>query len=132
MAGTLEISEDLCWMPAGWVYDNMLERMALVLNGEDAMLANMLLQSRTDDNGGYCDLRMMDGGQLLRLAKAADDVCLQIEAEGASSFHDPSSYPGFVDQLRQLRQMLCKRVGERALLESDRRCHAAQEGTRIS
>ena len=105
MAGTLEISEELCWMPAGWVYDNVLERMALALKEEDAMLAGLLLQSRRDENGGYCDLRMIGEGQLLKLSKAADDVYLQVEAEGATAFHDPSSYPGFVDQLLKLRQM---------------------------
>jgi hypothetical protein len=28
MAGTLEVTEELCWMPAGWVFDTVLERMA--------------------------------------------------------------------------------------------------------
>lgn len=106
MAGTLEISDELCWMPAGWVYDNVLERMASFLKDKDASLAAILLQSRTEENGGYCDLRMSDASRFLKLVQAADDAYAQIESEGASSFHDPASYPGFVDQFRKLREML--------------------------
>jgi len=45
MAGTLEISDDLCWMPAGWVYDNVLERIAFTLKDKDAALASAVSSS---------------------------------------------------------------------------------------
>lgn len=106
MAGTLEISGDLCWMPAGWVYDNVLERMASFLKDKDASLSDMLLQSRTDENGGYIDLRICDANRLTALVQAADGAYAQVESEGASSFYDPTSYPGFLDQFRKLLEML--------------------------
>lgn len=117
MAGTLEISDELCWMPAGWVYDNVLERMASSLKDNDVSLAGILLQSRTDENGGHCDLRMCDASQFLKLVQAADDAYAQVESEGAGSFHDPASYPGFVDQFRRLREMLYARQQKRMSAE---------------
>jgi len=106
MAGTLEISDDLCWMPAGWLYDNVLERLASKVKDKDASLASLLLQSRTNENGGYCDLRGCGPDRLLMLIQAADDAYAQVEHNGPSSFHDPSSYPGFLEQFRSLREML--------------------------
>src|SRR2546423_5269671 len=98
MAGTLEISDDLCWMPAGWVYDNVLERIAFTLKDKDAALASLLLQSRIDENGGYCDLRECCANRFLLLVQAADDAYAQVEREGPTPFHDPSFYPGFLEQ----------------------------------
>ena len=106
MAGTLEISDDLCWMPAGWVYDNVLERLASNVKDKDASLASLLLQSRTGENGGYCDLRGCAANELLMLEQAAADAYAQVKREGPSPFHDPSSYPGFLEQFRTLREML--------------------------
>ena len=39
MAGTLEVTEELCWMPAGWVFDTVLERMAAELHSQKPALA---------------------------------------------------------------------------------------------
>ena len=41
MAGTLEVTEDLCWMSAGWVFDHVLERIAEMLYPQDAALAEL-------------------------------------------------------------------------------------------
>lgn len=106
MAGTLEISDESCWMPAGWVYDTVLERLASVLKAKDSALADVLLESRTGENGGYCDLRMCDATRLSKLVQAAEDAYAEIESEGPNSFHDPTFYRGFVDQFRKLRTML--------------------------
>lgn len=106
MAGTLEISDDLCWMPAGWVYDSVLERIAFFLTEKDASLATLLLQSTRDANGGYADLRSCDATQLSKLAQAADAAFAQVGREGPMSFHDPTAYAGFVDQFRKLLEML--------------------------
>ena len=54
MAGTLEITETLCWMPAGWIYDNALEGIAEHLGND---LRERPLSSLTEINGGYLDLQ---------------------------------------------------------------------------
>jgi len=63
MAGTLEVREDLCWMPAGWGFDHVLERIAEVLYPQDAALAERLLASRPADG-----TRGLQGGALLSAA----------------------------------------------------------------
>ena len=57
MAGTLEVTDELCWMPAGWVFDAVLEHIAAELHTQDPELAAQLLDARTAANGGYLDLR---------------------------------------------------------------------------
>jgi hypothetical protein len=106
VAGTLEITDELCWMPAGWVYDNVLERLAMVLKASSPSLSTTLLQSRTHENGGYLDLRGCGTHHLSSLVQAADQAYAQVENEGANSFDDPAFYPGFMEQFQQLREML--------------------------
>ena len=72
MAGTLEVTDDLCWMPAGWVFDTVLERLASELHSPAPELAAQLLAARTEANGGYLDLRASDLGTLDLLLTAAD------------------------------------------------------------
>ena len=43
MAGTLEVTEELCWMPAGWVFDTVLEYLAAELYSQEPALAARLL-----------------------------------------------------------------------------------------
>lgn len=117
MAGTLEVSDQLCWMPAGWVYDNTLERIASFLEQDDPELAELLLHSRTDDNGGYCDIRMCDWHRLSRLIQAADNAYRRAEGEGANSFYDPSLYQGFMGQFRGLQEIL--RTRQKELTQTD-------------
>jgi hypothetical protein len=93
-------------MPAGWVYDNVLERVASFLNGKDDSISVVLLQSTTENNGGYLDLRRINPAQFLILIEAASSVLAEIEAEGAISFADPQSYPGFLKQFQELIDML--------------------------
>ena len=47
MARTLEVTEELCWMPAGWVFDTVLERMAAEIDPQEPALAARLLAART-------------------------------------------------------------------------------------
>lgn len=106
MAGTLEVTEELCWMPAGWVFDTVLERMAAVLHPEEPALAERLLAARTEANGGYLDLRDMDLETLILLFNAADRAYGRIKGEGAQGFAAPEFYEGLLTQLQQLRDML--------------------------
>jgi hypothetical protein len=106
MAGTLEVTEELCWMPAGWVFDTVLERMAAVLHTQEPALAERLLAARTEANGGYLDLRDLDLETLVLLFNAADSAYCHLKREGAQGFMAPEFYEGLLKQFQQLRDML--------------------------
>jgi hypothetical protein len=106
MAGTLEVTEELCWMPAGWVFDTVLERMAAVLHPQEPALAARLLAARTEANGGYLDLRDIDLETLVLLLHAADSAYGRIKREGAQGGVAPAFAEGLLTQLQQLRDML--------------------------
>ena len=106
MAGTLEVTEELCWMPAGWVFDTVLERMAAVLHSQEPVLAERLLTARTEANGGYLDLRDLERETLALLLNAADSAYSHLKREGAQAFAAPAFYEGLLMQLQQLRDML--------------------------
>jgi hypothetical protein len=106
MAGTLEVTEKLCWMPAGWVFDTVLERMAAVLHPQEPVLAERLLAARTEANGGYLDLRDMELETLVLLSNAADSAYSRIKRDGAQGFAALEFYEGLLKQLQQLRDLL--------------------------
>jgi hypothetical protein len=106
MAGTLEVTEELCWMPAGWVFDTVLERMAAVLHPQAPALAARLLAARTEANGGYLDLRDIDLETLLLLVHAADSAYSRIKGERAQGDMVPAFSEGLLTQLQHLRDML--------------------------
>ena len=106
MAGTLEVTEELCWMPAGWVFDTALERMAAELHSQEPALAARLLGARTEANGGYLDLRDTDPDTLVLLVHAADRAYGRIQGERAQGDAAPVFTEGLLTQLQQLRDIL--------------------------
>ena len=112
MAGTLEVTEALCWMPAGWVFDTVLEHMAAELHSQDPALAARLLAARTEANGGYLDLRDTDPDTLVLLLHAADSAYGRLKGEGAQGRATPAFAEGLLTQLQQLRDML--QAGQKA------------------
>lgn len=106
MAGTLEVSDELCWMPAGWVFDTVLERLASELHTPAPELAAQLLAARTEANGGYLDLRASDRGTLDLLLNAADTAYDRLKQESAEGFRTPAFYKGLLDQFQEFRDML--------------------------
>lgn len=109
MAGTLELSETLCWMPAGWVYDNTLEGIANHIDGE---LKERILASLTDVNGGYLNLRRASVDDLRSLNAALQSFIDKIVSSGPSSMHDPNFFDGFVQRLKELDSLLAMRIHE--------------------
>jgi hypothetical protein len=106
MAGTLEVTEEICWMPAGWVFDTVLERMAAVLHPQEPALAARLLAARTEANGGYLDLRDSDLETLVLLLHAAESACGRLKREGTQGDANPAFAEGLLAQLQQLRDLL--------------------------
>lgn len=109
MAGTLALSETLCWMPAGWVYDNTLEGIANYIDGE---LKGRLLASLTEINGGYLDLRSESVDNLGSMKSALQSFIGKIVGSGPSSMHDPTFFDGFVQMLKELDSLLERRLHE--------------------
>jgi hypothetical protein len=106
MAGTLEVTEELCWMPAGWVFDTVLEHLAAELHSQAPALAARLLAARTEVNGGYLDLRDSDPDAFVLLVHAAESAYSRIKGERAQGDVAPAFTEGLLAQLHQLRDLL--------------------------
>ncbi len=106
MAGTLEATDDLCWMPAGWVFDAVLERIAQVLHPQDPTLAAWLLAARTEASGGYLDLRDLEGERWTRLCQAAEDAYAHLLQEAVPPDGVSASVEGLHTQFDHLRTLL--------------------------
>ena len=105
MAGALEISDTACWMPAGWVYDNILEAVAAELQKSNSEFASQLRSFQTD-KGGYGDLRSSSEKEIRSFARAAKLVLAAKRASGSEAFFKPDFFPGFVTQFEELIAML--------------------------
>lgn len=104
MSECLVLSERLeppgTWIVAGWVFRNALESIADQIAGESPTLAQQLRDAT--EGFEYLDLRGLPADEFRsfhRGAVAARDKWLR---EGATSFHDPTFFPGFVDRFAEL------------------------------
>jgi len=105
MSGTLYINDEAVWMPAGWVFDGVLELVAAELEQQDVALAAALRAARTE-TGGFCDLRGLDAEQSHLVAQAATRACDRLVAEGPGAFRDPTFYQGFIARFGELNELL--------------------------
>ena len=131
MAGTLEVTEDLCWMPAGWVFDNVLERMADVLHPQDSALAELLLASRTDANGGYLDLRDMNSETLGLLLETANIAYGCLAREGAQGGASPEFSAGLLAQFQDLCDML-HTAQQARMVQREQQAKSAEKHTQVT
>ena len=99
-------------MPAGWVYDNALERIAERIGERAPELQQRLLASLTDVNGGYLDLQQCDATVLRTIEAGLRWVIAQTISAGPTAMHAPSFYDGYVQQLREFHSLLTKRINE--------------------
>ena len=102
-------------MPAGWVFDNVLERIADVLYPQDSALAELLLASRTDANGGYLDLRDVNPETLSLLLETANIAYGCLAGAGVPGGMSPEFYAGLLTQFQDLCNML--RTAQQARME---------------
>ncbi len=106
MSGLLKIRNDSKWMPAGWVFDNVLERIATELETIDPALSATLLEATTDNGIGYCDLCSLDSEQFCTLIQAMERAYDKSIVEGAASFYKPEYYPPFISVFAELKTLL--------------------------
>lgn len=92
-------------MPAGWVYDNVLELVAEKLKDNDPELGTLLRQGQTATLG-HCDLRNLDRNQFGNLTEAAEAAYAEVAKRGPKAFANPSYYAGFLKQFRGLLSLL--------------------------
>jgi len=112
MAGTLVLSKELCWMPAGWVYDNALEGIAENIGESEPELKQRLLASLTYVNGGYLNLQQCDAIALRTIEAGLASVIAKTISAGSTAMYDPSFYDGYVQRLREFHSLLTKRISE--------------------
>jgi len=105
MSGTLEINDNATWMPAGWIFDRVLELLAEEVESADPALSRRLLDARTEVTG-YGDLRQLERSQFLLITEAAQRAYERAEKAGPTPFRDPAFYPGFLRHFRALTELL--------------------------
>lgn len=105
MAGTLQVNERSVWMPAGWIFNNVLERIALRLESDDEPLATMVFDS-LGPLPGHLDLCLESADRVRRFAIAAEEVSRRADDAGATAFPDQAFFEPFQRELRLLLQLL--------------------------
>jgi hypothetical protein len=115
MAGTFVISDDACWIPAGWVHNKVMELVANELAAEHPLVEKQMLDARTSVSVGYVDLRTSGDAEFRAVVNAADAALAKIEKAGPTVLHDPSFFPGFVERVHELQRMLQTELSEREI-----------------
>jgi hypothetical protein len=106
VAGTLDVNETNCWMPAGWVFDAVLESVAVELESSDPAFAKQWIRASTEGGTGYLDLRPVERGRFELAVAAVERVLAKAEEEGPERFAQPEFFGGFIKQLKSLNAML--------------------------
>jgi hypothetical protein len=96
MAGTFIISETIGWLPANWIFRNVLEELLGVLPAAETVLRKRLTKGALT---GTVDLRSLERDSFRSIISAVDRVYEKTVAEGSTGFHDPSFYPAYVKWL---------------------------------
>jgi hypothetical protein len=106
MAGTLVINDKSDWLPAGWVFDNVLEAISAEIRTQDPSLAELLNNSRTTVSQGYLDLRQQPIEIFQRITMGAEQALAKVRLQGSESFADTEFYRGYLTQLECLCRLL--------------------------
>lgn len=105
MAGTLQVNERAVWTPAGWIFNNVLERVALRLEVDDVKLSENVLDA-LGPSPGHLDLCAMPADRLQSFASAVEEVRQRAAATGPKAFHDVAFFEPFMGELQSLQQIL--------------------------
>lgn len=116
MSGTLDIRDNVTWMPTGWIYDGVLQGIVKTLEGQDQSLAILLREAQTD-RVQYGDLRSLSVERFHILLSATEQAYLQAVSDGPTSFYKPMHYPWFMSTFSELKTLL--RIDERIRSRKD-------------
>lgn len=105
MAGTLIVNDKSDWLPAGWLYDGVLEYLEGGVSASDPALAQFLRDARTD-RGGYCDLRKLEGARFRLLTEAADRAYAAAVSKGGAAVKDQRFSAGYLKHFAALCALL--------------------------
>ncbi|KAA0135389.1 hypothetical protein FYZ48_18950 [Gimesia chilikensis] len=110
MAGTLVLSQDLCWMPAGWIYDAALEHLAVLLNEQDEKLSELFRNSLMEVNGGFLSLEEAPIADLKLIENALGTMIEMVKTAGPDAMFYPKFFDGYVNHLEELGRLLAQRL----------------------
>jgi len=102
MAGTLIINPSADWLPAGWLFDEVLESIASEVASTQLDLARSLRAARTDAGSGYIDMTGWSAARMAAVVDAATSHLSHTESAGSQAFHDPEFFPGYLAQVDDL------------------------------
>jgi hypothetical protein len=81
MAGTLQVNELAVWTPTGWIFNNVLERVAVRLAADDPELSETVAES-LGPIPAHLDLSTAAAGRLQLFARAAEEVARRARDAG--------------------------------------------------
>jgi hypothetical protein len=104
VSGALEISSapEAIWFPSGWVYDDVLDRLAAAVPAE----AELFESAKADGGFAYADLRVFSAERFAPLAAAARSTVREVLEAGPEPGDDARSFAQLVFGLSLLAGML--------------------------
>lgn len=117
MSGILVVDDKVAWMPAGWVYNGVLERIRESLDERHTGLRQFLLEAQTEYRG-YCDIQSLNVEDFNLFLEAAGNAYLKTANDGPGAFRDPKWYGPFIKHFGGLVEML--RADPRARVDSSK------------
>ena len=105
MAG-IGITESHNWFSAGWLYCALAEKLLLRIPA--ASRVHQQLQQSLDNETHFLVIADWTAAERSEFYQAVVDVSCEMKAQGASAFASPEFFPGFMDRLQELTDMLQK------------------------
>jgi len=105
MAGLIRISNEEAWSVAGWVFDHVLRQSVPFIPANNQRLLSVLKKGMVE-GVGYIVLSVLSPSDKQIFLRALRGGLRHTEEVGSSAFAEPTFYPGFIDQFRELIDML--------------------------
>ena len=143
MSSTFIIAEDSAWMPQGWMFDKLIQRLSSTLQASRPDLSNILrrarmsvdvdsspnseeiAQSSTEMNMprssfGYFDVILLDAEDFCVVLEGVTEVINQAFSDKDVIFTEPGAFGDFLSGVSLLKALL--RVDRRAAGRYSRKC----------
>ena len=102
MAGTLIINANADWLPAGWIFDSVVDSIVVKVSETWPDLARSFREARTEGGSGYLDMAEWPSQQVVAVLEAVQRHRRETTSAGARAFHDPVFFPAYVAHLDDL------------------------------